>query len=529
MSPLLERLLESGVIERNVLPGLESLRVDLGGTIPLNILRAKLVEEAELLDFINERFGIPAVLQFEMEEVDDRVLGLVPRGVAETHRVVPLDASGGTLEAVLSDPTDRNAIGTVEAASRMSVEPRAAAESVISWALLKYYGVITPTLGDDEGRRVVRPGPPASAAAADDEGGEPIELTRVVDGQPERPGEERISFSVVEEDVDPDAPEMGNWDAPFDLDRRTGPGGGEPDEQEPPAGQRRPLSPTRREIPAEEEPLLLVEEEDWGDAGAALEEEIEARATDRDEAIIVDEQVPAEPIVVTRNVVLGDGQKADVIPPQPMTKRKPVDGIEDPAGRGSSAPPPARPRRRVARIEVDPADEPRRTGALDPSVLENHRRRLAAMETRDEVIDATLALLEDVFGPALFLARKGKGLAGWASSPAFASCVDAREIVMVPPAPREVWHALSRKRGMFGPISVMSEYPFLETPASGAAPLVLVLPVVIRRKAAGAFMCLPRERWSASPELRDALESIGIVVSEKVESILLDKKRSQGR
>lgn len=588
MSPLLKKLLERGVITGDVLPGLDSLRADLGGTTPLNIVRAGLMSEDMMLDFICENFDIPAVLQFEMEQIPDDVIASVEQRVAEVHRAIPVELTDDVIEVAISDPTDLNALGAIKASSGRTVAPRVATESVLSWGLLRYYEIITPTIDEALGRKRITDSMPVASDLPDqketvpevdpdeESQDEPIQLTTVIsdkqddsresapepeidieieEGEVETP-KERISFPVIETDEEePAGPEMGNWEAPFELERTVS------QPSSPPPGTAGSPETTESEVPAEqdqdeEEPreeedetLLLVDEDDWTDAGAALEDEIESSAVQDEKAIIVEQETPRTPVVMMRNVVLGGEQSHDIIPPQPMTKRRAVEGISGPAARESSSPPPAR--IKVETLEIAPAkapaDEktsspvsqkkpaqkkppPRRKGKIDPALFHEWTEAVQGLSTRDEVLDATLHYLEDAFGPAVFLARKGKGLAGWNGSPAFSSSirVDVREIHAMPPTPREVWHALDRKRGMLGPISVKDEYPFLEGLMSPARTSILVIPVVIRNLSAGAFLCVLRDVWSASPQLRDTLESLGMVLSDKLELILRNRKKSKG-
>ncbi len=586
MSPLVKRLLARGLITRDVLPGLDSLGVDLGGTATLNILRAGLVDEDRLLDFICEQFEIPAVLQFEMEDLPKGVIETLPRTVAEAFRAIPVGSSGKDLEVVLSDPSDPDAISAIARATGKDVKPHAASESVISWALLKYYEVITPTLDEALARSTL-----ARLAQGDDQAfldeetlDEPIHLTEVIDEEPSlqsgvtprpepsveilegevQPRRERISFSVIETDEKPDGPEIGNWDAPFELSRTLS--SSPPD----PSTPRRAMGPKDEEIPGnDDDALLLVEEDDWANAGAALEEEIEAHAGTDEQAIICDEPVTVQPIVVTRNVMLGQTGDADIIPPQPMTSRRAVDAIVNPAPRASSTPTPIpadspsptpdparrgsglRPlgtlsRTRDATLSGNPAGTPsrppsapgaprtpgrtaKREGRIDASAVEAWKSGMGGLDTRDAVLDATLTFVDAVFGPALFLARKGNGLAGWNCSAGFGriSGEPVQAILLSPPSPREIWHAMERKRGMMGPISVKSEYPFLAPFMAPEHDAILVLPVIIGSIAAGAFVCMLRDAWTASPELKSTLESMGIVLSEKLEQILRNRKKSQ--
>jgi hypothetical protein len=78
-----------------------------------------------------------------------------------------------------------------------------------------------------------------------------------------------------------------------------------------------------------------------------------------------------------------------------------------------------------------------------------------------------------------------------------------------------------------GPMAQRSEYAFLEPLIEDDRPSILILPVVIRGIAAGVFLCLLRDSWSASKPLKTALEAIGLVLSRQLEAILKKKKKKK--
>jgi hypothetical protein len=508
-----------------------------------------LTEDA-LLEFLVREFDFSAVLQFEMEDLPASVIDLVPRRLAETYRAIPVNKSRSKIEVIFSDPTDERGIRQIAQATSREVVVRVAAESVISWALLKYYKIVTPSLTSASVRRSK---PPAPRPEPEPE----AEETDLPDD------EGRLSFAIIEADESDahDGPEPGDWDAPFDLSRTLA--RKQKASSEKPAPEPKPerdMKTTKREVPLEDVietpeekpvdipvdeeeveedvsvevefdteaddedvPLLLVDEDDWEESGSALEEAIEEEAVTWEGPIIDEREEPRSPIVMTRNVILGSQAKGDIIPPQPMTKRKAVEGIiqhQVSTERGKKETKPETPEAKAA------SPKQKKEASLDPTAVERWGEAVQSLETRDEVLSSALAFMDDIFGPAVFLARKGKALGGWNCSAGFETGLqgDIHDILVMPPAPREVWHALERKRGMMGPIAVQAEYAFLEHVLDEGKPSLLVLPVVIRNISAGAFVCVLRDVWKHSPALRDTLETLGKVLSEKLEQILKKKK-----
>ncbi|MBW2264038.1 MAG: hypothetical protein JRG91_18910 [Deltaproteobacteria bacterium] len=282
------------------------------------------------------------------------------------------------------------------------------------------------------------------------------------------------------------------------------------------------------DVDAEDEdvPLLLVDEDDWEESGSALEDAIEEDAVTWEGPIIDEREEHASPIVVTRNVILGAKAGSDIIPPQPMTKRKAVEAIIQHKISPDRAKKETKPETPEAKAAPSRMPE-KKTASLDPTAVERWSKEVHGLETRDAVLSSALAFMDRFFGPAVFLARKGKNLGGWNCSAGFEAGLqcDVHEILIVPPAPREVWHAMERRRGMMGPITEFAEYGFIEHVLDEGKPSLLVLPVVIRNISAGAFVCVLRDVWKHSPTLRDTLETLGNVLSEKLEQILMKKKK----
>jgi hypothetical protein len=540
MTPLQKKLLDNTGIDEHSLNEAVNLATEQGGTIPLNLLRNGELTEDALLEFLVREFDFSAVLQFEMEDLPASVIDLVPRRLAETYRAIPVNKSRSKIEVIFSDPTDERGIRQIAQATDRDVVVRVAAESVISWALLKYYKIVTPSLTSASVHRSKTPAPRS---------------------EPEDDG--RISFAIIEADEsDADSgPEPGDWDAPFDLSRTLA-RKQKAASEEPEPTPAREMATTKREVPLEDVideeqeehldipveqeeydeedsvevefddeaddddvPLLLVDEDDWEESGSALEDAIEEDAVTWEGPIIDEREEPTMPIVMTRNVILGSKTKGDIIPPQPMTKRKAVEEIIQHQVSTERVKKETKPETPEAK-EAPPSKA--KEASLDPEAVERWSEGVQSLETRDEVLSSALAFMDRIFGPAVFLARKGKALGGWNCSAGFESGLqgDIHDILVVPPVPREVWHALERKRGMMGPIASRTEYAFLEHVLDEKKPSLLVLPVVIRNISAGAFVCVLRDVWKHSPVLRDTLETLGKVLSEKLEHILKKKKKT---
>lgn len=79
-------------------------------------------------------------------EVHPRLLEVVPRHAAERYRVLPIGVkpgvAGSLLYLAMSDPTDEETIGTVEAATGLRVEPLVCDDAVLQRSFDRHYGVV---------------------------------------------------------------------------------------------------------------------------------------------------------------------------------------------------------------------------------------------------------------------------------------------------------------------------------------------------------------------------------------------------
>ncbi len=93
----------------------------------------------ELEDFLTEKYGPPAI-NLKAFTIDDEVIGLVSRDVAERYRIVPVNRAGPNLIVATSAPSNQPALDDLARLTGYRIKPVVASEAAISQAIARYYG-----------------------------------------------------------------------------------------------------------------------------------------------------------------------------------------------------------------------------------------------------------------------------------------------------------------------------------------------------------------------------------------------------
>lgn len=110
-----------------------------GGRLGSILVRLGFIDEAKLLKFLSQQYGVPAA-DLTKIEIDPAVVKLVPAEVVKKYLVVPIKRMGATLSLAMVDPSDVFAIDDIKFMTGYNVEPIIAAESSIIELINKYYG-----------------------------------------------------------------------------------------------------------------------------------------------------------------------------------------------------------------------------------------------------------------------------------------------------------------------------------------------------------------------------------------------------
>jgi type IV pilus assembly protein PilB len=109
-----------------------------GGNLGYALAKLGYLSDSEMTNFLSAQYKVPAV-NLDEYEVDPEVLKLVPKEVAEKHKIVPLSRAGSSLIVAMSDPTNLHAIDDIKFLTALNVEPVVASETAIMATLDRYY------------------------------------------------------------------------------------------------------------------------------------------------------------------------------------------------------------------------------------------------------------------------------------------------------------------------------------------------------------------------------------------------------
>lgn len=133
-----ERLIESGLITKAQLD--EALREQKrsGGLLGSNLIRLGHIREEDLLQFLSQQFGFPAI-NISQVEIPPEILKLVPVDVVQKYKVLPISRAGSTLVVAMADPTNYLVIDDLKFLTGYNIDVVVAEEGALKKAIDKFY------------------------------------------------------------------------------------------------------------------------------------------------------------------------------------------------------------------------------------------------------------------------------------------------------------------------------------------------------------------------------------------------------
>jgi type IV pilus assembly protein PilB len=95
--------------------------------------------EKVIISFLSQQLGLPCVNVADIEEIESKVLTVVPRSFASRHKVFPISKDDTVLTVAMADPLDILVLDELRRLSGCEIRPVLASEKEINRAILKFY------------------------------------------------------------------------------------------------------------------------------------------------------------------------------------------------------------------------------------------------------------------------------------------------------------------------------------------------------------------------------------------------------
>jgi type IV pilus assembly protein PilB len=109
-----------------------------GGRLGFNLVKMGLVSDDMITAVLSRQYGVPSV-NLELFDIDDSVIRLIPREVADKYSVLPLSRVGATLTLAMVDPTNVFAMDDIKFMTGLNIEPVVVSEASVQDAISHYY------------------------------------------------------------------------------------------------------------------------------------------------------------------------------------------------------------------------------------------------------------------------------------------------------------------------------------------------------------------------------------------------------
>ncbi len=140
VSKLGEMLVKAQLITDGQLDEVMKIQRREGGKLGSIVVRAGFCSDQDIVSFLGMQYGVPAADLEQWPPIDASVIALIPKDLAQRHKVLPLQRTGNVLTLAMSDPTDIFAMDDVRFHTGYNVDPVVSSEMGLVRAVEKYYG-----------------------------------------------------------------------------------------------------------------------------------------------------------------------------------------------------------------------------------------------------------------------------------------------------------------------------------------------------------------------------------------------------
>jgi type IV pilus assembly protein PilB len=174
-----------------------------GGKLGGIVVRAGFCSDQDIVSFLGMQYGVPAADLEQWPPIEPAVIALIPKDLAQRHKVLPLQRTGNVLTLAMSDPTDIFAMDDVRFHTGYNVDPVVSSEMGLARAVEKYYGGASSVrLADGTQARNAHGGGPGGAGGPGDSATGPTAGDMAAAFNEE---DEQLDLAAFEQELDADA------------------------------------------------------------------------------------------------------------------------------------------------------------------------------------------------------------------------------------------------------------------------------------------------------------------------------------
>ncbi|MBU0550029.1 type IV-A pilus assembly ATPase PilB [Myxococcota bacterium] len=133
-----ELLVRENLISLGQLKQAQEAQRRTGERLTYTLTKLGLVGQGDLTTFLSAHYGVHAINLDEFQ-IDDEVIKLIPRELANQHQVLPVNRAGSTLIVAMSDPSNLHAIDDIKFNTGLMIEVVVASEEALRSAIERYY------------------------------------------------------------------------------------------------------------------------------------------------------------------------------------------------------------------------------------------------------------------------------------------------------------------------------------------------------------------------------------------------------
>lgn len=136
-----EMLIKAGSLAPDQLEEALKYQVIFGGRLGTNLIEMGYIDEENLAKVLSEKLGVPYVPADRLNSISPEVIKVIPKGIAQKYKVVPLALDRNRLTLVMTDPSDLQALDEISFITGFVIKPMVSPEIRLVLALEKFYGI----------------------------------------------------------------------------------------------------------------------------------------------------------------------------------------------------------------------------------------------------------------------------------------------------------------------------------------------------------------------------------------------------